>query len=72
MVNEKGIRILQGEQNGECGWNSILKVRKTGKSILVYSGMRNAFVLPKEAIGDQYDTLVELFRKHLPPQKVKL
>lgn len=71
-VSDKGIWVIQGEQKAECKWDSIQKVCKTGKSILVYSGRRNAFVLPKEAIGTQYDALVELFRKNMPKKKVKL
>ena len=29
-------------------------------------------VLPKEAIGEQYDTLVTLLQKNMPKKKVKL
>lgn len=42
------------------------------KNVLIYSGKRNAFVLPKEAIGEQYDTLVTLLQKNMPKKKVKL
>lgn len=72
IVNEKGIQIIQGEQKADCKWENIWKVCRTGKSLLVYSGKRNAFVLPKEAIGEQYDTLVKLLRKNMPEKKVKL
>ena len=39
------------------------------KNVLIYSGKRNAFVLPKEAIGEQYDTLVTLVQKKICPKK---
>ena len=72
VVNDKGIQIIQDKQKADCKWENIVKVCRTGKSLLVYSGKRNAFVLPKEAVGEQYDTLVKLFRKNMPGKKVKL
>ena len=72
VLNEKGIQIIQDKQKADCKWENILKVCQTGKSVLVYSGKRNAFVLPKEAIGGQYDELVKIFRKNMPEKKVKL
>ena len=50
------------------GW----KLCSSKKNVLIYSGKRNAFVLPKEAIGEQYDTLVTLVQKNMPKKKVKL
>lgn len=72
VVSDSGICIMQDSQKAECKWDSILKVCKTGKSILVYSGRRNAFIFPKEAIGEQYDALVKVIRKNMPTKKVKL
>ena len=72
LLNDEGIRIIQDEENAQCAWENIRKVCRTGKSILIYSGKRNAFVLPKEAIGEQYDTLVTIVQKNMPKKKVKL
>lgn len=72
VVNDKGIQIIQDKQKADCKWENIVKVCRTGKSLLVYSGKRNAFVLPKEAVGEQYDTLEKLLRKNMPGKKVKL
>lgn len=72
VVSDKGIQIIQGEDKADCKWENIRKVSKTGKSLLVYTGQRNAFVLPKEAIGDQYERLAALFLKNMPKGKVKL
>ena len=72
ILNDEGIEIVQGEEKAQCGWKNILKVYSSKKNVLIYSGKRNAFVLPKEAIGEQYDTLVTLVQKNMPKKKVKL
>lgn len=54
-MNDEGIEIVQGEEKAQCGWKNILKVCSSKKNVLIYSGKRNAFVLPKEAIGEQYE-----------------
>ena len=72
ILNDEGIEIVQGEEKAQCGWDNILKVCRSKKNVLIYSGKRNAFVLPKEAIGEQYDTLVTLVQKNMPKKKVKL
>ena len=66
------ISTMQGDKNALIEWEDLLKVRETKISLLVYTGKRYSFVLPKESMGEQYAKVTELIEKHMDPKKVKL
>lgn len=72
VVNDNGIATMQGDKNALIEWKDLLKVRETKISLLVYTGKRYSFVLPKESMGEQYAKVTELIEKHMDPKKVKL
>lgn len=69
---EKEIKVTSGEDSGELPWKQIYKMIDTKHNVLIYSGRRNAYVLPKDQIGDNYALLKELAEKSLEPHRVKL
>ena len=71
-ISEVGITTEQGDQKAEMKWEDLLKVTETKLSLLVYTGKRYSFVLPKEAIGAQYEEVTGLIKKHMPAEKVKI
>ena len=71
-VSEKEIRVTSGEDSGELPWKQIYKMIDTKHNLVIYSGRRNAYVLPKDQIGDNYETLKVIAQKVLEPHRVKL
>lgn len=72
VINEEGILTVQGDKQAMIKWDDILKIGQSKLSYLVYTGKRYSFVLPKEVIAEQDETLMKLFREHLPTEKIKI
>lgn len=68
----RGFTISQDSSSDTAEWNTVIFVRETGKSIILYMGASNALILPKKEIGDQLNDLKKLIRAALPEQAKKL
>jgi len=68
----EGFSVSQDNNSDSAKWDSVMLVRETGKSIILYLGAANALILPKECIGTQSDDLKRLMRAALPGQAKKL
>lgn len=64
-VSEACIRVTQGEEAGELPWEHIYKMVSTKHQVLIYSNRINAYIIPREQLGSQYDTLKELAKNQL-------
>jgi hypothetical protein len=53
-------------------WEAVYKAVSTKRQILIYSTRINAYIIPREQIGDQYDAFVELAGKMLEPYRMRL
>lgn len=71
-VDEEGIATSQGEQRAQVTWDKLMKVRETKLSLLIYTGKNYCFVLPKEAMGEQYAAVKALVQEKMDPRKVKI
>ncbi len=72
VVSDDGILVMQEKDSNEVKWESVLKVRETGKSILVYTSARSAFLWVKSQMGAQEETARKLLLAHVDARKVKL
>lgn len=71
-MNEKGIISSQGEEKAELLWEQVYKIVETKKNLLIYSNRRNAFIIPKVIIEDQYEQMRELMREHVESYRLRL
>ena len=72
VIGDGGITTMQDEKQALIQWEDMLKVTETKMSLLAYTGKRYSFVLPKECMGDQYEAVVKMIRRHMDPGKVKI
>ncbi len=72
FVSDEGIVVTQGKESNEAKWESVLKVRETKQSILVYTNPRSAFVWVKSQMGTQEPAVRKLILAHVDAKKVKL
>lgn len=72
IMSDTGIVTMQGDKQAEIAWEDMLKVTETKLSLLAYTGKRYSFVLPKESMGEQYETVVKLIREHMDAGRVKI
>lgn len=71
-ISDEGIFSRQKGQEAHIGWDQVVKATETRRSLLLYTGKRYSFLLPKESMGGQKDTVVRLVRKHLKPRQIKI
>ncbi len=71
-VDDAGIHVSQGEQSADLEWKQIYKMVSNKNQLLIYSSRVNAYIIPKEAIGEQYQTIVGLAINHLEGFRLKL
>lgn len=70
-VNDAGITVGQGEEEGTIPWNAVVMVTETRKSVLVYLSKRNAYIFPKEELKENYDEFKEMLKLHVDARCIK-
>jgi len=68
----RGFSISQESNSDSAEWNTVVFLRETGKSIILYLGAANALILPKAEIGNKSEDLKKLIHSAIPEQAKKL
>ena len=71
-ISEEGIKVTSGDESGELPWNLVYQVLTRKNSVLIYSNRVNAYIIPKDQLGDKYDTLIEIAQKSLESYRLKI
>lgn len=71
-IDDTGVHVSQGEETADLEWKQIYKMAATKNSLLIYSNRVNAYVIPRKAIGEQYEKVVGLAVNHLESYRLKL
>lgn len=72
VVDADGFKVSQGEASAELAWNQIYKMVATKRNVLVYSSRKNAYVIPREQLGENYQALFDLAKEKLEKFRVKM
>lgn len=71
-VDEKGFAVSQGDANALLAWEQIYKMVATKSNVLVYSNRTNAYVIPREQLGEAYLSLADLANSKLEKFRVRM
>ncbi len=71
-IDDEGVHVSQGEQTADLEWKQIYKMVSNRNQLLIYSSRVNAYIIPKEAAGEKYQTIVGLAVNHLEGFRLKL
>lgn len=71
-IDDAGVHVSQGEQTADLEWKQIYRIVATKSQVLIYSSRVNAYVIPREAIKEQYETVLGLAVNHLERYRVKM
>lgn len=71
-VSENGIKVMQNDQVNEVAWESVMKVRETGQSLLVYTGKKYAFIWVKKQMKEEEMAVRELLKEYVPAARRKM
>ena len=71
-VDEEGLHVSQKEESALLPWEQIYKMVATKHNVLVYSSRKNAYVIPREQLGENYQALSNLAKEKLEKFRVKM
>lgn len=71
IVNDEGIKVGQGTEEGTIPWDAVAYVVETRKSILVYLSKRIAYIFPEEELKEEYSSFKQMIREHVEPARLK-
>ena len=71
-VDGEGISVTQGDADAKLMWDQVYKMVSTKNNVLVYSNRVNAYVIPRQQLGEKYRELAEIAKEKLPKYRVKL
>ncbi|MBR6487161.1 MAG: YcxB family protein, partial [Lachnospiraceae bacterium] len=71
-LDEEKMAIDVQDEHMEAPWDSVVKVRSTKKSIILYTNRVTATILPRESMGEDYDKAVDLIKKGVPAGRVRI
>ena len=72
QISEESIHVKQGDQEADLPWKQVYRIIGTSGSVLIYSSRVNAYVIPRDQLGDRYDALKQIAQKALPAFRFKM
>ncbi len=72
VVSEKGFEVSCGDESGLLLWEDIYKIVSTKTQVLVYSSRNNAYIIPRDQLGEQYEALKELAKAQLQAYRFRM
>lgn len=72
QVSDEGIKVSQDDDEGMMEWNLVYKIVGGKNQVLIYSNRINAYVIPREQLGEDYGTFKEIARKNLEKCRFRL
>ncbi len=70
--NKDGITTKQNTQSFTVKWEEVQKIAHSKRSIIIYMSKVRANIIPKQAVGDNYNRLLEVMKENVEPAKVKI
>lgn len=71
-ISEEGVGVAQGGDSGLLPWTDVYKIISTKRQVLIYSSRVNAYIIPRDRLGGQYEALKSLVQAQLPPYRVRM
>lgn len=72
VVNKEGIHVKQKEEEMTLPWENVVKIKRTPRSLLIYSSSIHAFIIPKSVLGDDYQKLCNIVVQCAPKNACKM
>ncbi len=71
-IDDKGVTTSQGELSSTLAWEQVYRIVATRHNILVCSNPRNAFIIPREQVVQEYDVIRKIAQAHLEKYRFKM
>lgn len=71
-LEEEGIKLYVGEQEGGIPWDRIVQIKESSSLYMLYTTRINAFLWPKKDMGEQEKEIMNYVLDHIDPNAVQL
>lgn len=71
-IDDTGITTSQKEMSSTLAWEQVYRVVATRHNILVCINPRNAFIIPRDQVTGEYDTIRRIAQEHLEKYRFKM
>ena len=71
-LDEEGIKLYAGGQEGGIPWNRIIKIKESGSLYMLYTTRINAFLWPKKDMGAREKEIMDYVLEHIDSKEVQL
>ncbi len=72
VFDDKGFKVSQDDAVNEISWDKCTKAVSTRLSIVIYTGKKNASILPRKDIDADLGELISLISANMDAKKVKI
>lgn len=69
---EEKILVEVENESAEFQWQNIYQMKTWGKLVLIYTNRINAYILPMEQVGKNYDSLSKLAHQQLEKHRIRM
>ena len=69
---KENILVEVGKESAEFQWENIYQMKTWGKLLLIYTNRINAYILPLEQVGKNYDSLSKLAHQKLEKHRINM
>lgn len=72
VVDDTGITTSQGEASSTLAWDQVYRVVATKHNVLFCINVRNAFIVPRSQLGQEYEEVKKIAQEHLEKYRLKM
>lgn len=72
VMDEEGVSVTQGDVTEKQNWGNLYRAVSTNKSIILYTGKKNACIFPKRDLKDKNMQVIQMICTHMDASKVKI
>lgn len=71
-IDDKAICVSQDDEKSELPWDMVYKYVASKTDIYIFSNRKNAYILSRTQLGDNFDKLSEIAKSALESYRVKI
>ena len=71
-LSPEGIVVKSGEEEQQIPWEQCVKATGSSKSYFVFTGKKNAFIFPRQCMGEKTEDVLRIICANMDPKNVKI
>ena len=71
-LSAEGVLVKSGEEEQLVPWENITKATGSRTSLFLFTGKKNAFILPRACMGEKTEDVIRIISANVAPEKVKI